>query len=171
MRALTLTAVTAAAAGLLLAGCGALGGDTAADGGTATGGAEEEVSMEEAMVDFAACMRDQGFDVPDPQGEDGVFSLPAVDPDDEEYMDAMTECEELLPVDENAPSDEEMFESNLRMAECLRENGIDVEDPGRGEGLALPVEPGDDEHMAAVSSCSEETGGGGVTVERGEGDS
>ncbi|MFE3460205.1 hypothetical protein ACFXKD_21880 [Nocardiopsis aegyptia] len=167
MRALTLTAVTAAAAGLLLTGCGALGEET---GGP---GAEEEVSMEEAMVDFAGCMRDKGFDMPDPQGEDGVISLPAVDPEDEEYMDAMTECEDLLPVDENAPSDEEVFEENLRMAECLRENGIDVEDPERGQGLALPIDPDDDEHMAAVSECSEETGSGGgsLTVDRGEGDS
>jgi hypothetical protein len=158
MRALILTAVTAAAAGLLLTGCEALGEDAPADG------AEEEVSREEAMVDFAACMRDKGFDMPDPQGEGGAISLPAMAPDDEEAMEAMAECEELLPVDENAPSEEEMFESNLRMAECLRENGIDVEDPERGEGLALPIEPDDDEHMAAVTACSEETDGGGASV-------
>ncbi|RKS10536.1 hypothetical protein DFP74_6309 [Nocardiopsis sp. Huas11] len=165
MRALTLTAVAAAAAGLLLTGCGVLGGDTAADEG------QEEVSMEEAMIDFAACMRDQGFDMPDPDGEGGMISLPAMDPDDEESLAAMEECEELLPVDENAPSEEEMFEADLRMAECLREHGLDVEDPERGKGLALPIEPGDDEHMAAVSACTEGAGGGGVTVDRGEGDS
>ncbi|GAB2497058.1 hypothetical protein [Nocardiopsis aegyptia] len=165
MRALTLTAVTAAAAGLLLTGCGALGEETGA------AGAEEEVSMEEAMVDFAGCMRDKGFDMPDPEGEDGVIALPAVDPEDEEYMDAMTECEELLPVDENAPSDEEVFEDNLRMAECLREKGVDVEDPEQGQGLALPIDPDDDEQMAAVSECSEETDAGSVSGSTGEGDS
>ena len=156
MRALTLTAV-AAAAGLLLTGCGALGGDDGTD--TAAGSDEgPEKTIEEAMLDFAACMRDNGVDMPDPESDGGMVALPVMGEDDEEMMAAMEECEALLPVDENAPSDEERFETDLKMAECLREHGIDVEDPEPGMGMALPIEPDDDDHMAAVSTCSEEAG-------------
>lgn len=153
MRALTLTAAATAAAGLLLTGCGVLGGD----GGT-DGGADTEKSMDEAMLDFAACMRDNGIDMPDPEGDGGMVALPAAGEEDDEMGAALEACEEMLPVDENAPSEEEQFETDLKLAECLRENGIDVEDPEPGMGLALPVDPDDDEHMAAVTSCTEEAG-------------
>ena len=149
-------ALGAVAAGLLLTGCGAPGGDT---GGEASG--TREPTMEEAMVDFAACMRENGYDMPDPEGE-GVIALPAVDPEDEELMAALEACEDIIPVDENAPSEEEMFEQDLRIAECMREEGYDMPDPQQGQGLAIPVEPGDDEGMEALSRCSEEaTGEGG----------
>ncbi|GAA1094443.1 hypothetical protein [Nocardiopsis metallicus] len=152
MRALTLTAAVTAAAGLLLTGCGVLGGDDAADSDAGAG-----KSMEEAMLDFAACMRDNGVDMPDPEPDGGMIALPAMGEDDE-FEAAMEACEGLLPVDENAPSDEERFETDLRMAQCLRENGIDVEDPEPGMGIALPVDPEDDEHMAALTRCSDEAG-------------
>ncbi|MBQ1081924.1 MULTISPECIES: hypothetical protein [unclassified Nocardiopsis] len=161
MRSLTLTAVATAAAGLLLTGCGAIGGDDAADPEST-----EEKTMEEAMLDYAACMRDAGFDMPDPDSDGGMVALPAMEEPDEEMLAAMEECDALLPVDENAPSEEEQFESDLMVAECLRENGIDVEDPERGMGLAIPVDPEDDEHMAAVSSCTEE-GGRSLELEAG----
>ncbi len=155
MRALTLTAVATAAAGLLLTGCGVLGGDDGADGG-ADGGADTETSLEEAMLDFASCMRDHGIDMPDPGGDGGLPGLPVMEEGDEEMTEALEACEGLLPVDEDAPSEEERFETDLKLAECLRENGIDVEDPERGVGLTLPVDPDDDEHMAALTTCTEE---------------
>ncbi|MFE1166233.1 hypothetical protein [Nocardiopsis sp. NPDC058789] len=166
MRSLTLTAVATAAAGLLLTGCGALGGDDAADPEAAP-----EKSMDEAMLDYAACMRDAGFDMPDPDPDSGMISLPTMEEPDEEMMAAMEECESLLPVDENAPSEEEQFEIDLRIAECLRENGVDVPDPEPGMGLGIPIEPDDDEHMAAVSTCTGAEEGGGVELESVEGDS
>ncbi len=176
MRSLTLAAVATAAAGLLLTGCGASGGDEAADSEAAP-----EKSMDEAMLDYAACMREAGFDMPDPDPDSGVIALPGLEEPDDEMLAAMQECEELLPVDENAPTEEEQFEADLEMAECLREHGIDVEDPERGMGLSLPVMPEDDEHMAAISTCSgseegsTEEGGaeeGGVDFQPGtEGDS
>lgn len=169
MRALTLTAVATATAGLLLTGCGVLGGDDAADSDAGT-----EKSMEEGMLDFAACMRDNGVDMPDPETDGGMaIVLPAMG-EDEDFEAAMEACEDHIPIDENAPSDEERFETDLRMAECLRSNGIDVEDPEPGMGLALPVDPDDDEHMAAVTQCSDEAGLGlepGGDTEGAEGDS
>ena len=155
----------AAAAGLLLTGCGILGGDDAADTD-----ASAEKSMEEAMLDFAACMRDNGVDMPDPESDGGMTALPAMGEDDE-FEAALEACEGLIPVDENAPSDEERFETDLRLAECLRENGIDVDDPEPGMGMALPIDPDDDEHMAAVTQCSDEAGLGLELGNDTEGDS
>ncbi|MFL1381272.1 hypothetical protein [Nocardiopsis protaetiae] len=143
-------ALGAVTAGLLLTGCGVLGGD----GGEEAGGTREP-TMEEAMVDFAACMRENGIDMPDPEGE-GMISLPAVDPDDEEYLAALEACEDILPVDENAPSEEELFQEGLLMAECMRAEGFDMPDPERGQGIAIPIEPGDDEGMEAMMRCSEQ---------------
>ncbi|MBR8741109.1 hypothetical protein [Nocardiopsis sp. MG754419] len=150
MRTRTLAASAVATLGLLLTGCGVL-----AEEGEGAEGEATEKTMEEAMMDFASCMRDHGVDMPDPEPDGGLVALPAVDPEDEEMMAAVEECDALLPVDENAPSDEEVFEDNLRVAECMRENGVDVPDPEPGEGLALTVDPDDEENMRAVQECGE----------------
>lgn len=167
MRTPTRKAFATAAAVFLLTGCGALGDDSEADG---AGGETAEVQTdEEALLDFAACMRDNGIDMPDPDEEDIRIALPGGDEDEETLMAATEECEDLLPVDEDAPSEEEMFEESLRIAECMRENGIDVDDPEPGQGLALPAE--DDEQSEAVSACVEEHQGAGEAESDTEGDS
>ncbi|MGW9349807.1 hypothetical protein SAMN05421803_11525 [Nocardiopsis flavescens] len=143
-------ALGAVMTGLLLTGCGALGGD---DGGEA--GGTREPTTEEAMVDFAACMRENGFDMPDPEGDGVSIGMPAAGADDEELMAALESCEELLPVDENAPSEEEVFERHLLMAECMREEGYDMPDPEPGQAQPMPVQPDDDEGMEALTRCSD----------------
>ncbi|ADH70169.1 MULTISPECIES: hypothetical protein [Nocardiopsis] len=165
--------VGAALAGLLLTGCGALGGGESGGGG-AEGG--EETSAEEARLEFAECMRDNGHEMPDPEpdSEGGVaFALPEAD--QEGFKEALEACEEHLPVDEDAPDQQEVFEQDLKMAECLRENGIDIPDPRPGESLTLPVDPEDDEHTEALTTCSEdvfgEGGGFGGTTGAGGGNS
>lgn len=63
--------------------------------------------IEDQLVEFAACMRDEGFDMPDPdfssqgdvQQEDGQPGGPfagAVDPDDPDFQRAMAVCEDLF---------------------------------------------------------------------------
>lgn len=152
--------VGAVLAGLLLTGCGALGGgESGGDTGSDAGGSEE-TSMEEARLAFADCMRDQGHEMPDPEPDaDGGVSFALPDADQEGFKEAMEACEGHLPVDENAPSEEEVFEQDLKLAECLRENGVDVSDPRPGEGLTLPMDPDDDEHTRALTTCSEEVYG------------
>ncbi|MFE9246987.1 hypothetical protein [Nocardiopsis sp. NPDC006938] len=168
MRSLTLITVATATAGLLATGCGVLGEGDAADSE-----ASSEKTMEEAMLDYAACMRDAGFDMPDPDPDGGMIALPALEEPDDEMLAAMEECDALLPVDEDPLTDEERFEADLRIAECLREHGIDIEDPERGMGLAIPIDPDDDEHMAAVSACTgaDDAESGGVVELEAEGDS
>lgn len=151
MRALTLPALGAVLTALLLTGCGT--SEEGGSGGTAGAETGGEKSMEDAVLEFAACMRDNGVDMPDPEGQ-GMPSLPVTQ--DEEMEAAMEACEDLLPVDENAPTEQEAFEHSLELAECLRDNGVDVPDPELGELLDLPQNP-DDEEMEAFATCTEDS--------------
>jgi hypothetical protein len=58
--------------------------------------------IEDRLIEFAACMRDEGFDMPDPDfstagdGEPGGPFGGAIDPDDPEFRSAMAACEDLF---------------------------------------------------------------------------
>ena len=62
---------------------------------------EERQEMEDAMVEFARCMREHGIDVPDPKsrGEGGGFALELpgdLDPNDPEFREAQDACQPIL---------------------------------------------------------------------------
>lgn len=67
---------------------------------------EERAAMEDAMLEFAACMREHGVDLPDPgaggfiqkfeEGSGNQKSLGA-DPESEEFKAAQEACEDKLP--------------------------------------------------------------------------
>ncbi|WP_106585925.1 hypothetical protein [Murinocardiopsis flavida] len=174
MRTITGYAAAAALAGLLMTGCATLGiggadsGGDSGKGGGAVGGRDAGSETQDAMLKFTECMRDNGVDMPDPKGGEGM--MPAVPlKSSGKDKEAMDKCEKHLPVDENPPSDEEMHESNLKVAECLRSEGIDVEDPKMGEGLGLPID--DAEKMREpMRKCAEKggPGGAGVTIQKGQ---
>ncbi|WP_046471621.1 hypothetical protein [Allosalinactinospora lopnorensis] len=149
-------AVAALLSGVMLAGCGPQSGDGGASASGSDTGSDKE--FEDGLLEFTQCMRDNGVDMPDPEGNGAVPALPAPqDGGSGPESKALRECEELLPVDENAPSEEELHERNLEMAQCLREEGLDIDDPKKGEGLGIPVEEGD-EVTKMVQRCQEETG-------------
>jgi len=165
MRAITAAAARGGAGALLalglLTGCGTAGGDREDRAG---GGAQsEEERLQEAQLEFARCMRDNGVDVEDPGGDGAVAALEM----DDETEKALEVCEEKVPMDEFQPSEEElaeMHERDLELAECLRGEGMDVEDPKKGEGMTLPL---DDKGMEeALEACGQ---GGMSTVPRGGG--
>jgi hypothetical protein len=71
-------------------------------------GSVDVTELEDTLVDFAACMRDNGYDMPDPDlsqfgergGEGGGIFGGALDPDDPDFVSAMEECEHIF---ENLP--------------------------------------------------------------------
>jgi hypothetical protein len=82
--------------------CRDLMGGFAAEPGDAPQLTEEQ---EQAMLDFAECMRDHGIDMPDPQGggffigvngDAGDGQQPAFDPQSEEFTAAEEACRPLL---------------------------------------------------------------------------
>jgi hypothetical protein len=71
------------------------------------GGDFDLTELQDTMVDYAACMRDNGYDMPDPDfssfgpgggesGQGGGGPFGAIDFDDPDFMSAQQECEDLL---------------------------------------------------------------------------
>jgi hypothetical protein len=71
-------------------------------------GSVDVTELEDTLVDFAACMRDNGYDMPDPDlssfgergGEGGGIFGGELDPSDPGFISAMEECEYIF---ENLP--------------------------------------------------------------------
>lgn len=113
-----------------------------------TDGEPEEEDPEEAALAWAKCMREHGVDVPDPEmGEGGRLTIrPGMAPgrrlddvDSDAFREAMQECGR--PFGRSGPpalSDEqreELQETMLEFAKCMREHGVDMPDPDfSGEG-------------------------------------
>jgi hypothetical protein len=174
---------------LVLSACGGgdQGDDVASAGGDANPSAEgtEQAPLDEESqaLAFARCMRENGVDMPDPgpgqegfiaalreaRGEEGDDHARSVN---EEYEQAFTACEAFLPEfvaeHEEAGRDQETM---LALAECLRDQGLDVPDDLFGEesGGGLHDIPAD-ELNTALEACREVAGGFSVPGGGGHGD-
>jgi hypothetical protein len=142
-RKLTFAAVAAAAAVAAVAAILVLsagGGTAEGDGVASAGGAEnaaKPAQTESAPLDpdaqalvFAECVRDNGVDMPDPgpgqQGLVDAFRAVSGDYDRATLEQALAPCQDLMPqyAQEHPAGDDWM----LALAECLREQGLDVSD-------------------------------------------
>lgn len=70
-------------------------------------GSIDFTEVEDTLVEFAACMRENGFDMPDPdlsgfgeRGEGGGIFGGELDPEDPNFVSAMEECQHIF---ENLP--------------------------------------------------------------------
>jgi hypothetical protein len=153
-------------------------------------GASEEVTTEQALLDLAACMRDEGVDVDDPQIDaDGNFRLGAIirqasnaDPDQiREALDACSEYLEGVTLGFRDFDLTELQDQMLEFAMCMRDNGYDMPDPdfsnfgprgtgqggeGVGEGPFGEIDTRDPQYRAAFDMCQDTLsfgrfGGGG----------
>jgi hypothetical protein len=134
---------------------------------------------EEALLDFAQCMRDHGVDMPDPQiSQDGSGGIlidqreggSGMDPESEEFQAAQTECEPILQdgmgaIELDPEQQAEMQERLLEFAECMRDHGIDMPDPEFGEDGRVEIRANapddprhDDDFEAAQEECNEDKG-------------
>ena len=160
--------------GVAIAGLVALSACTdAAEGDdVASAGGEERSSSspeaDEAPVDeedqalvFAECMRDNGVDMPDPgpgqQGLVDAFQAVTGDYDQATMQQAFSACEDLMPQFAQEETHEEGWE--LELAECLREQGIDVSDQPFDDIHGGAIDQ--DELTAAMEVCRDVLVGGG----------
>lgn len=98
-------------------------------------------SFEEYQLAFAECMRGKGIDMGDPNN--GGQSITQAD---DAFMEAAEACQSEIgqpPAREGdsskgGDSADTLREEHLKIAECLREHGVDVPDPAPGEDLAIP---------------------------------
>ena len=156
----------AALAAFTLGACGS-GGDDASDGvASLDDGAPDEAStasvaptattelldQEEALFEFAACMREHGVDMPDPQLDDdggvriqiGTGEAERERGDSDQVNRAMEECQDLMPrgpVERNGEQFDptEMQDELLEFAQCMRDHGVDMPDPEFGEDGRIEV--------------------------------
>jgi len=197
--------LTAGLVVLALSGCGGGGGDdddgvasidsatTDEDssddgGGGGQGGGGMSQEFQDAMLEYAECMRDEGIDFPDPQmNGDGLVIMGGGGgredggPPSQAEMDAFEAadeaCQHILEAVEGEmprpdPEQEaEMRDQALAFSECMRENGVENfpdpqfdEDGGMTMSIGGPdgggIDPEDPDFQDAQEACSEEGGPG-----------
>ncbi|WP_283137549.1 hypothetical protein [Rhizohabitans arisaemae] len=135
MRIQTLLAVVPLA--LALTACGTTAkndGVASANGGTtAPSGSAKPTDRRAAALKFAQCMRENGIDMKDP-GPDGGFTYNTSAEQQETAKKAEAKCRPLLKdafADAGTQKvDPEYLDKLTKFAQCMRENGIDMKDPG-----------------------------------------
>jgi len=184
------------ALGLLLAACGGGAGSEglaslqeATDDGSSTTAPAASTDPEQAMLDFAQCMRDHGIDMPDPQmgpgggafgitveggpAEEGAEEGPISSAELDQMMAANEACQHFIEgvVQEfEMPDMSEMQDEMLAFSQCMRDHGIDYPDPEFTEdgGITMSIGPGeeggidpsDPGFQEAQEACQEIFGGG-----------
>ncbi|HSA51637.1 MAG TPA: hypothetical protein VLH10_16200 [Yinghuangia sp.] len=178
-RAVTGAAALAFACVLSLSAC-SKGGDSdtgndvasIGDKGKNTSAPAEAAAGEKGdMVKYAQCMRDNGVDMPDPAADGSMMAQarPADGSADMTKMEnASNACRKWLPnggeITEKQKA--EMREQNLKMAQCLREHGLNVPDPGPDGGTALDLGADQAKVDEAMKACAKAGGVGPMTVTR-----
>ena len=111
---------------------------------------DEDLTDEEITTKFAGCMRDEGFNIPDPElNADGtvdfsamrqsIFQDPKFNPENRRTSTALQSC---LPLLQNATfarsrqpeNDVELQDTLLEFAQCIRDKGYDIPDPDFSNG-------------------------------------
>ncbi|WP_420640082.1 hypothetical protein [Candidatus Poriferisocius sp.] len=157
------------------------------------GDSAETDDPEEALLNFSQCMRDNGIpEFPDPTYDSSgnlnmrqAVAAAGIQPRSEEFREAMATCNQLLAGVALRPGGDELDQVELQdqlleFAQCLRDQGIEVDDPdfsnfgppsgdeedsgpGRGPfGDAFDLQDAD--VQAAVEECREITGGFGARL-------
>jgi hypothetical protein len=118
---------------VISAGCGS---NAPSETGTASSGANKQLTARDKAVKFAECIRAHGVrDFPDPneknQFQYGVSVTPAV------WTKAVDACKDLQPPGTlSAKRTPKQQSDSLRFAQCIRDNGVkDFPDPVNGEPL------------------------------------
>lgn len=155
------------------------GADQETDGQTAGAASTDE----ELALEFAACMRSEGIDFDDPiVNADGSIDLlrgggPGGDGGPDEATRAAFEvCGPIIQGASFLPGDGDVTEIEdqlLEFAECLREQGLDVDDPDLSEGFGAGrdgggpaglfgdgFDPSDPANAEAIEACQSLFAGG-----------
>ena len=111
---------------------------------------EEVVSVEDAQLLLARCLRENGYDISDPKNNESLQSiigpiwLAADQKGRQELQESIQTCaeENNIPLGgsaefENPEAVADLLDTQLEFAQCLRENGIEVVDPS----AETPLQP------------------------------
>ena len=134
----------------------------------------------QAMLDYAACMRENGIDMPDPKFEGGRVTQRIGGPGQKINPDDMRTAEKACAKYQDAIeppelSDEEAAEfkqAALKNARCMREHGVEkFPDPTFDENGGaqirmsknMGIDPEDPTFQKAMKACEDKMPGAGTT--------
>lgn len=148
---------------LLLAGLAGCGDDAAGstNGSGSTSSSDSAEDREEQLLRFTECLREHGLDVPDPDSS-GRFRIQlrgSEDGPDETTRAAMEACQEFAPMRggnlDELRNDPEFQDAQLEFAQCMRDHGVDMPDPGEnGGGIMIDGKDTPPEQLeAAADAC------------------
>ena len=162
-------------AAVLVAGCGG-GGDepgvasvsqsqsqTQSEGGQGgQGGTGDKSEVEQAQA-FVDCLREQGLEVEDPDpatGELNLDGLAEAETDRDALFQALQKCGDKAPPsfqDQTGQAPDPAQQKQF--AQCMRDNGVDMDDPGP-QGLEPSAMPTDDPDFdTALDACRDQLTG------------
>ena len=148
-RALAVIAVTMAT---VLSACGSTGSSTSSASNTESQSATAtNAASNDPNLLFAQCMRDKGFDVPDPG-----LTPDQLNDHSAAFDSALNECMTKvsgMTGEDNIANDPAAREAMVKAAQCLREAGYDVKDPQAGEGISVKDIPED-----VLNKCFQQSG-------------
>ena len=159
---LTYVAVLALSAAVLLVGCSSSPPSSTPSTGQPSGAPSSAPTPSGEA--FAACMRDHGVEMSDPDPQTGVPQLPDdVDPTAPAVKKALAACEELMPPGVRDESDDPDEGQYLKFAQCMRKNGLpDFPDPQPGSDGGMfgdGVKRDDPAFQKAAAACQHLLGG------------
>ncbi|MDG6108076.1 hypothetical protein Daura_45560 [Dactylosporangium aurantiacum] len=146
-------------------GVASAGGTPTASASAATGGGRPDpVKDQENFLKYAACMREHGIDMPDPQFDGGGIAMTLPEGADKAKVDAANEqCKQFLPNGgQPLKADPEMQERMRKFSQCMRENGVpDFPDPGEDGGIRIDgskgggLDPRSEAFKKAEAACKD----------------
>ncbi len=133
-------------AALLLAGCSSADPEPLGETDSSGTGTEAE-DYHAWSVKYATCMQDEGLDYPDPDPDPNA-AMPALDIEALGGIEAFDEADQTCrtkigdppaPLGEDGQpiSDEQLREEMLEFTKCLREQGVDIDDPAADGGITI----------------------------------
>ncbi|MFD0887982.1 hypothetical protein ACFQ08_25865 [Streptosporangium algeriense] len=151
---------------LFLAGCGS-GDGGGADVASVSGGtgnktaasAPPSADSREMALKFAQCMRENGVDMPDPDSSGKMVMKFDKDTPREKVEAAQEACRQYAPSGrQRARNDPKVTENLRKLAQCMRDNGVEAYPDPEGGMMRITQEAGEDpDFKAAEEKCKQES--------------
>ncbi|MFI7129653.1 hypothetical protein ACIBQ1_28415 [Nonomuraea sp. NPDC050153] len=157
--------VLALALTLTLAACGSGdggGSDVASVSGTGTQAAASAKPSEDPQdrgLKFAQCMRENGVDVPDPEPGKGIMMKFDGSVPEEKVKAAQEACKQYAPTmgGQGGQVDPKRAEALRKVAQCMRDNGVESFPDPEGGGMRITGTVGEDpDFKSAQQKCQKE---------------
>ena len=174
---------------ILLVSLAACGGKKADDGvasltgkgakasASASASPLSQAQMEAMQLKFAQCMRQHGVNMPDPKA--GRMSMMLKKGEETKVKAAQEACKQYLPNggQPDGKADPKMRDQAVKFAQCMRQHGVNVPDPGADGALKIDGRNMPQAKMeAAQKACSQyqpgkvnQQSGGGPGSDKGGG--